>query len=81
MTTKKLKQKQKLIIPLSENDLQELEFGKEFHWTFTTNKGEDIDVHLRLETQEDIDGDVNQANDMIDGNGDMIDMDLINGGE
>lgn len=27
------------------------------------------------------DNDINQANDMVDGNGDMIDMDLINGGE
>ena len=25
--------------------------------------------------------DVNQANDMVDGNGDMIDMNLINNGE
>ena len=33
------------------------------------------------EVETDDDGDVNQANDMVDGNGDMIDMDLINGGE
>jgi hypothetical protein len=48
--------KQKIVVPLSENDLSDLQNGEEFHWTFTTNKGEDIDVHVKPEMEEDIIG-------------------------
>ena len=34
----------KIIIPLSENDLQELQEGKTFDWTF-----DDVDVHIMRE--------------------------------
>ena len=37
---------QKINIPFSEEDLQDLQQGKEFNWTFETEKGELIDVHL-----------------------------------
>lgn len=40
---------QKIMIPLTENDIEELMNDQEFHWTFTTNKGESIDVHLKKE--------------------------------
>lgn len=43
----------KIVIPLSEADLQELMAGEEFRWTFTTDKGQDIDVLLRPEAEED----------------------------
>lgn len=39
----------KITIPLSEEDLQDLQNGKTFDWTF-----DGIDCHLRLETQDDI---------------------------
>lgn len=48
------KEKQKLIIPLSENDRHDLLSGETFDWTFDTDKGESIDIHLRPETDEDI---------------------------
>lgn len=37
---------QKLRINFSEEDLQDLQNGEKFDWTFTTNKGEEIDIHL-----------------------------------
>ena len=37
---------QKLKIPFTENDIEELMNGEEFHWTFETEKGESIDVHI-----------------------------------
>jgi len=37
---------QKLRINFSEEDLQDLQNGETFDWTFTTDKGEDIDIHL-----------------------------------
>lgn len=37
---------QKLKIHFSEEDLQELQNGETFDWTFRTDKGEDIDIHL-----------------------------------
>ena len=47
---------QKLVIPFTESDLQDLQAGETFDWTFTTDKGESIDIHLRLENDEDIEG-------------------------
>lgn len=38
--------KQKLRINFSEEDLQDLQNGETFDWTFTTDKGEEIDIHL-----------------------------------
>lgn len=46
---------QKITIPMSESDIEELREGTEFHWTFPTDKGEQIDVHIRPETESDID--------------------------
>jgi len=37
---------QKISIDLTEKDLQDLQRGKEFNWTYETEKGESIDVHL-----------------------------------
>lgn len=48
------KTKQKIVVPLSELDLEDLQHGEEFHWTFHSNTGEEIDVHVRPEIQEDI---------------------------
>ena len=45
---------QKITIPLSEEDLQDLQWGCTFDWTFPTESWEFIDVHLRPEEQEDI---------------------------
>ena len=47
-------ERQEITVPLSENDLQELQSGEEFNWTFPTQYGEPIDVVLRQETEEDI---------------------------
>jgi hypothetical protein len=49
---------QKIIIPMSETDIEELREGTDFHWTFTTDKGESIDVHIRPETEDDIDQEI-----------------------
>lgn len=46
---------QKITIPFSEMDIEELRSGEEFHWSFPTDKGEIIDVHIRPEKEEDID--------------------------
>jgi hypothetical protein len=43
---------EKIVIPLSESDIGELQRDEEFHWTFPTNKGRSIDVHLRKEDEE-----------------------------
>jgi hypothetical protein len=48
----------KLVIPLSQNDIEELMNGETFDWTFKTSLGMKIDVHLRPETEEDIEGDI-----------------------
>ena len=37
---------QKISIPFSEEDLQDLQNGKELNWAFPTEKGESIDVCL-----------------------------------
>jgi len=37
---------QKITVPLSEEDLQDLLNGEEFDWSFPTEKGEWIDVHV-----------------------------------
>lgn len=42
----KKKENQKLVIDITESDCQDLMSGKEFDWTFTTDKGKDIDIHL-----------------------------------
>lgn len=69
--------KQKITVPLSFNDMEMIMLGEEYNWTFPTQSGEEIDVCVRLEKQEDMD-DIDQANDMVDGNGDMISLNDIN---
>lgn len=54
-STQPMLAKQKITIPLSESDLQDLQSGEEFNWTFEDQNGVDIDVHLRQEEQTDID--------------------------
>lgn len=46
MAVPKIKIRQSLSIPLSSNDLDDLMSNEEFNWTFPTNLGEDIDIHL-----------------------------------
>lgn len=50
--------KQRIVIPLSELDIEELQNGEEFNWTFTTDRGEDIDVFIRPEIESDIDDEI-----------------------
>ena len=45
---------QKLVIPVSEQDIYDLQNGEEFDWTFTTDRGEDIDILIRLEVESDL---------------------------
>lgn len=47
------KKNQKLVIPFTENDIQELGAGEEFEWTFETDQGEPIDIHIKQEEYED----------------------------
>ena len=42
-----------ITIPLSESDIQDLQAGEEFHWNFTDQQGEIIDVIVRPEVDED----------------------------
>jgi hypothetical protein len=44
---------QHIEVPVSESDLQDLQNGEEFNWTFTTDKGLSIDILLRPEVDED----------------------------
>jgi len=41
-----LRNNQSIRLPLSASDLEELRDGRTFDWTFTTNKGQDIDIKL-----------------------------------
>ena len=51
---KQKEETQKLEIPFSESDVQEMVSGEfEFEWTFPTDKGEDIDVLIRPEQDSD----------------------------
>lgn len=43
-----------IVVPMSESDCEEVRDGAEFNWTFTADNGQEIDVCVRLETQEDI---------------------------
>lgn len=43
----------KMTIPFSENDLHDLQNGEEFNWSFLTDTGVEIDILLRVETDED----------------------------
>lgn len=49
---------QKIIIPLSETDIDDLHNGEWFNWTFTSDRGEPIDVCIRPETESDIDDEI-----------------------
>jgi len=42
----------KMTIEFTESDLQELTEGKTFDWTFPTDEGVDIDIHLYNEDAE-----------------------------
>ena len=49
---------QKLKIDFTAGDIEELKDGRTFDWTFTTDKGEDIDVHIYNEDfEEEVDED------------------------
>lgn len=45
-----IKTKKKIIIPFSEQDIQDLQSGETFDWTF-----DGVDVHIRQEVESDID--------------------------
>lgn len=47
-----LGQKQKLTIPFSEGDVQEMMSGEEFNWSFETDKGEEIEINIVHEEVE-----------------------------
>ncbi len=47
----------KVDIPMSEDDCYQIIQGESFDWTFTTKDGKfEIKTHIRLETDEDIEG-------------------------
>jgi hypothetical protein len=41
-----LGRKQKLTIPFTQADCEELAYGEEFLWNFETNKGEEIEIKI-----------------------------------
>ncbi len=43
------KENQKLEVKISEDELRDLIRGEEFRWVIKTDKGEDINVLLKLE--------------------------------
>lgn len=47
-----LGRKQKLTIPFTQADCEELASGEEFNWCFETNKGENIEIYIIHEEQE-----------------------------
>ncbi len=47
-------EKQRIIIPMSDSDCEEVLRGEEFSWTFPDQHGTEIDVHIRLEVPSDI---------------------------
>ena len=51
---KERKGNQGITVPVSEEDIQELQNGEEFTWVLRTNLGENIDVLLRQELEEDL---------------------------
>ena len=48
-----IKKNQEITIPMSEQDLWDLQNGEEFNWTFPTASGEEIDVFIRPEQEGD----------------------------
>ena len=50
-----LGKKQTLTIPFTENDIQELQSGEEFNWSFETDKGEEIEIYIIHEVDEEYD--------------------------
>lgn len=42
-----------LVVPLSEDELQELQDGRQFNWIFTTNKGVTVHVLVKPQVEED----------------------------
>jgi hypothetical protein len=47
---------QRIVVPFGESDLQDLMDGEELLWVFKLNGGEHVELLLRQETQEDIEG-------------------------
>ena len=46
-------EKQKITVPMTESDLQDVLNGDTFDWTFEDQNGKLIDVHVRPQTEED----------------------------
>lgn len=42
-----------IVIPMTEQDLDDIRNGEEFHWTFETDDGLSIDTIIRLENEKD----------------------------
>lgn len=45
--------KPKIVVPISEEDLSDLQNGEQFEWTFKSNGLINIDVLLKLESEDD----------------------------
>lgn len=50
-------EQRKIRVPFSESDIQDLQAWEEFVWSFPDQYGENIEVHIVQETQEDIEWD------------------------
>ena len=57
------KENQKLEVKISEDELRELIHGEEFRWVIKTNKGEDINVLVRLERYDDLEEEAEENDD------------------
>ena len=52
------KYNQSIVVPFTGNDIDELQNGEEFDWTFPSQMGYDINIHLlKEEYEEDFDDD------------------------
>lgn len=60
------KENQKLEVKISEDELRDLIRGEEFRWVIKTDKGEDINVLVRLERYDDLEVDEEEAEENDD---------------
>lgn len=65
-----VKKNKSIKISFSQSDLEDLQSGETFEWTFNTEDGQAIDVHLfKGEQCEECGEDVEVLNDADDGDG------------
>jgi hypothetical protein len=60
------KENQKLEVKISEDELRELIHGEEYRWVIKTDKGEDINVLVRLERFDDLEMDEEETEEEDD---------------